>query len=165
MMTSHPFTGTLGSILEQLRVVNKALNRPALDLENNEDLTSLGLLLWLSNDLATGLLDSIKEILRKRAVAVRGGLPGSITFGAPEGVCTVTVQGTEIKVRKDMIHDLRASLGEDLFCSLFEMETVFKPRSGFSELASTLTPKQQQEIGRAVDMQIRTPRVAFTTSK
>jgi len=156
---------TLGSILEQIRIVNTALNRPALDLENNEDLTTLGLLLWRINELTTGLLDSIKEILRKRAVAVRGGLPGSITFGAPDGLCTVTVQGTEIKIRKDMIHDLRTSLGEDLFCSLFEMETVFKPRPGFSERASVLTSEQQQELGRAIDIQVRTPRVAFTTSK
>ena len=70
---------TLGSILEQIRIVNTALNRPALDLENNEDLTTLGLLLWRINELTTGLLDSIKEILRKRAVAVRGGLPGSLS--------------------------------------------------------------------------------------
>ena len=135
------------------------------DTLSDDDLAQTGVFLWQLGDIVSGFLDGIKETLRKRALALRGGHPGAVSFAVPAGTCVVSLQGSEIKVRKDMMPALRASLGDSLFTSLFDVDTVYRPRPTFSDTTSACTPDQQKEIFNAVDVQMRTPRVSFVPGK
>ncbi|MFA6234093.1 MAG: hypothetical protein WC824_07875 [Bacteroidota bacterium] len=152
---------------ENLRQLAKSIEHLGHSLEGEtltpDDQVSLGQALNLIIKKSESILTPLKETLRKEALCLSQGEAGSQAFIAPDGSrCSVVINPTTVKVRKDAdMAGLKTTLGT-IFVELFEELTVYKPRKDFQTAADELQdPNQLQAVMSAVDITSDTPKVYF----
>jgi hypothetical protein len=154
------------SIGELLKYLESRLQGMRDSLAHNppiEHVVEVGTALWVVMQSVEGLREQIKATLRQEGVRRLQNQPGVVTLeGSGEGVVTVTVPSSLLRLAKDAdIAALKKVLGDE-FDLFFETETKHKPRKVVPDLVAQMSdgPRKMSLLSSLEEAE-GTPRVSF----
>lgn len=126
-----------------------------------EEKIEMGATLWELSEKINATLESLKKEIRDEAQRTSPGAGEVKLNGLSRGMVVVTTPKPSVSLVKGADVPTLKSVMDYQFSHFFEENTTYKVRPGYEERVTNLSPDQQQEFFRCIELKDNTPRVSF----